>query len=142
MGDRCWLSITFRREDAEVVDMELDIGILTHDYDDHPDWQEVRVEEANYGFYLDRERLADLGIVFFGRHGSGSEYGEAVFCSIDGESHDVPSLHDIANIAEPCVAVRAHDRKPCPEGLAEVAAFYDAMDRITELRKTRKYLVR
>ena len=47
------------------------------------------MHEANYGYLLQREKLAETGVVFEGHHGAGSAYGECVFACYDGEHVEI-----------------------------------------------------
>ena len=88
MGDRAYVRITCRREDAERFqqlgfvedDSESDIAVSMVD------------DEANYAHYSALTALAKAGIVFFGWHDAGGEYDGSMFASDGtGEYHDVLS---------------------------------------------------
>ena len=98
MGDRAYVRITCRREDAEQFqqlgfiedDSESDIAVSMVD------------DEANYAHYSALTALAKAGTVFFGWHDAGGEYDGSMFASDGtGEYHEVLSTPN-----EPLVLTR------------------------------------
>ena len=90
MGDRCYLEITYRKQDEEhFTDVLCDTWYDTV-IDETEFHQTVCAGEANYGLYEERQCLAKNGVCFVGWHGPGGEYGEAVFAAFGGEWADVP----------------------------------------------------
>jgi len=88
MGDRAYVRITCRREDAERFqqlgfvedDSESDIAVSMVD------------DQANYAHYSALTALAKAGVVFFGWHDAGGEYDGSMFASDGtGEYHEVLS---------------------------------------------------
>jgi hypothetical protein len=77
MGDRTYVRITCRREDAERFQ---EIGFVEDDAEN-----EIAVSmvdnEANYANYSALTALAKAGIVFFGWHDAGCEYDASMFAS-------------------------------------------------------------
>jgi len=99
MGDRCSLSITLRQDDLpkllrllDFSDQEIQRGVggevETQDSDDGS--TTVRVHEANYGLYSERQELAAMGVAYYGSHGAGGDYGSAAFTAANGQWADVP----------------------------------------------------
>ncbi len=84
MGDRCSLYITFRKSDEPKFCSALGENWYDAVEQEEETWIEVSVEEANYAMYEDREELATAGLVFFGFHGSGGNYKEAIFAACNG----------------------------------------------------------
>lgn len=102
MGDRCWLQIRVRKQDAQLWD---EIWREGKDPPRFEDWlDEVQEEtdttligqanEANYGWQDELERAAKLGCVFVGSHGEGGGYGAATFAGIGGEYFEYEVGHD------------------------------------------------
>lgn len=89
MGDRCWLSITYRKADESLFAEQLGENWYEEMSDEGDSWREVFVSEANYGFYGEREALAKAGVCFFGFHTAGGDYPAAVFAAFNGEDADV-----------------------------------------------------
>ena len=88
MGDRAYVRITCRREDAERFE---EIGFVEDDAE-----SDVAVSmvdnEANYATYSALTALAKAGIVFFGWHDAGCEYDGSMFASDgSGEYREVLS---------------------------------------------------
>ena len=88
MGDRAYVRITCRREDAERFE---EIGFVEDDAE-----SDVAVSmvdnEANYANYSALTALAKAGIVFFGWHDAGCEYDGSIFASDgSGEYREVLS---------------------------------------------------
>lgn len=106
MGDRCYISLTLLKKDRgvfaeifgekkeewyESVDAETDLYVSVADY------------EANYAWYGELNEAASKGVVFFGTHASGGNYGAGAFVAIDGECDYV----DIDSAGH--ATVRVHD---------------------------------
>lgn len=118
MGDRAYVRITCRREDAERFeqlgfvedDSESDIAVSMVD------------DEANYAHYSALTALAKAGIVFFGWHDAGSEYDGSMFASDGaGEYHEVLSTPN-----EPLALVRAKPDGTIADGDLDRARKYYA----------------
>jgi hypothetical protein len=118
MGDRAYVRITCRREDAERFqqlgfvedDSESDIAVSMVD------------DEANYAHYSALTALAKAGIVFFGWHDAGGEYDGSMFASDGtGEYHDVLSTPN-----EPLVLARVKPDGSIAEGDLDRARRYYA----------------
>lgn len=126
MGDRCCLSMRFRKKDTTKVwrffheDPATFEKGLTDNGDGTVTLEEV---EANYGCYQEREAIAAAGVVFDGSHGAGCEYGPALFCAFDGECHNVDSLQQSC---DPAVRVDLETGEICKSQLAEILAFIEA----------------
>ena len=94
MGDRCYLQMTLRRADlprfAHCVHARPDETWWDDEDElDNKDLISVRIYEANYAWYDQREEAAAAGIPFFGAHGEGGEYAGCAFASLDGEQIEV-----------------------------------------------------
>jgi hypothetical protein len=50
--------------------------------------------EVNWGAYNGRAEAAEKGILFYGTHAAGSEYGPCAFYGMDGESNEASTGHD------------------------------------------------
>jgi len=80
MGDRCWLTATFKTVDKEKAlrILDLDENFIE---EERGDWIRIVVEEANYAMSDDFDRLAKAGVEFFGHHEEGGDYTRARFFS-------------------------------------------------------------
>lgn len=92
MGDRCYLSLTFRKTDAKEVaeafgfknEKEL-FTFGSAEIDDlTPNVVTVGFDEVNYGGQNELEDLASKNVLFEGWHGTGGSYPEETFCSFRG----------------------------------------------------------
>lgn len=109
MGDRCWLSMTFKTSDLPVFEEVLGKGFW-NERDENGDGVTVHVCEANYGWYEERLKLAKRGITFWGSHGEGDEYGAATFVAHAGEYEEVEAIHDgspVVRVEAPGIATKA-----------------------------------
>jgi hypothetical protein len=83
VGDRCYISIKFRRADLPIFE-----EILGKDVFEELDGGAQIVvgshAEANYGWTQELEELAQRNIPFSGFHGKGSEYSAEVFAACNG----------------------------------------------------------
>ena len=115
MGDRCWLQIRVRKQDAALWDKVWANG---KDPPRFEDWlSEIQEEtdgtltgqadEANYGWQTELEEAAKLGCVFEGSHGEGGCYGAAEFAGISGEYFEYEVGHD----GDPVVSMDAKTLK-------------------------------
>jgi len=118
VGDRAYVRITCRREDAEQFpqlgfiedDSESDIAVSMVD------------DEANYAHYSALTALAKAGTVFFGWHDAGGEYDGSMFASDGtGEYHEVLSTPN-----EPLVLARVKPDGSIAEGDLDRARRYYA----------------
>lgn len=116
MGDRCWLSIRTRAEDAERFFQAFGWGEKFEDWlqDFEQNGKTVSgfLGEVNYGAQTQLEQAAQAGAVFSGEHGEGGSYGAARFAGIDGKYHEYEVGHD----GDPCVELN-------PKTLTVTAAF-------------------
>jgi hypothetical protein len=79
MGDRCFLQVTVRRDQAEQLK-----GILGDPDEEtmHNDWSmSLEYHQANYGLSYPLMEASSKGLVFYGFHGNGTEYGSREFFS-------------------------------------------------------------
>jgi len=90
MGDRCWVSMTFRKEDQKKFEEEFYFETLDED-NGVLDGQEF---EVNYGGYDERERLSEVGLTFYGHHGAGGDYGECAFACYKGKQIEINADYD------------------------------------------------
>ena len=116
MGDRCWLSIRTRAEDAERFSQAFGWGEKFEDwlqeFEQNGKTVSGFLSEVNYGAQTQLECAARLGAVFSGEHGEGGSYGAARFAGIDGKYHEYEVGHD----GDPCVELN-------PKTLTVTAAF-------------------
>lgn len=121
MGDRCWLCMTFRKEDENAIVEDLGDPWYDELSNEGDSWREVCVNEANYALFDQRKALAKSGVCFLGFHGGGGEYGPALFASFDGEHADVPAIDGVA-------AVRVdEDGTPNHQELRDVWRYYQLL---------------
>ena len=86
MGDRAYVQITCRRDDAERF---VALGFVEDDAESDIAVSMVDIE-ANYAHYSALIELAKQGIPFFGWHDAGCEYDGSMFASDGtGEYHEV-----------------------------------------------------
>jgi hypothetical protein len=90
MGDRCYLRITLKREDLDRFGQYMKCKPGERWWDEEQDEPadgviEVGIFEANYAMTAQRTEAAQAGLVFFGWHGEGGEYGGYEFASAGGE---------------------------------------------------------
>jgi len=90
MGDRCYLEITFRKEDREKVIEHLDQ--FDEEDDKNNNTITAIIYESNYSQHDDRQKLAQDKIAFYGGHGSGGNYPEGVFAAYNGEHIDTQAI--------------------------------------------------
>lgn len=94
MGDRCYLSITLRRCDVDAFNKATEEDLLEcgavegAETTDDSGTVTVEMDEANYGWYNQREAAAKAGIKFFGHQGEGGDYGACDFVS-DGSGEEL-----------------------------------------------------
>lgn len=120
MGDRCYLEITYKREDAELVCMHLELDIPDGD---NPIITE-QIEEANHAIFTEREALAADGIMFHGFHCSGGEYPAAEFAACDGELLDADTTTSTGLVIG--VNIKEDGKlEPNPQELAHVQRYVD-----------------
>ena len=90
MGDRCYLRIKVRRQDAKLWAQVTDEEDIAEWLDlDEPDDGESKtlegsIDEVNYGWTDELTKAAELGCVFEGRHEEGGEYEAEEFGGIGG----------------------------------------------------------
>ena len=90
MGDRCWISITFRKEDQKKFEEEFYFETLDED-GNALIGQEF---EINYAGFDRRERLAEVSLTFYGYHGAGGNYGECAFACYKGKHVEINADYD------------------------------------------------
>ena len=81
MGDRCDFVCYLERNDWTDCD-EFETCIKVYD------------EAANYGYYDELVMAAQEGLMFFGNHTAGDNYGPMVFCGVNGEYHKLYTTYD------------------------------------------------
>ena len=59
----------------------------------------LQFDEINYAGQSAREKLADQGCVFYGSHGTGSDYDAGLFAAADGGHIEVPEREDMPAVA-------------------------------------------
>ena len=140
MGDRCNMNITVCRDD---------VGALgTNGFGAEPcggDWYneiedggdglvDLVLEEVNYGGYRELEEAAAAGILFYGAHGCGGDYGPSEFVSDGKRVLYAGTDHE----GEICVAYSADAAKRRAE-LARVRRYLATVERVQkEMRKRGK----
>ena len=133
MGDRCYLSITIRKQDeekftevlkkhGEVQDSGDDLFDEVADED-----QTIRYTmfEANYGLTDEREQWAKE-MTFYGDHGAGGGYGPILFVAYNGELIEVDSDWS----GNPMVPVNPETGQPSAGVLAHVQRYLAAVKAI------------
>jgi hypothetical protein len=120
MGDRAYVRITCRREDAERFQQ---LGFVEDDSESDIAASMVD-DEANYAHYSALTALAKAGIVFFGWHDAAGEYDGSMFASDGaGEYHEVLSTPN-----EPFALARVKPDGSIAEGdLDRVREYYAAL---------------
>jgi len=120
MGDRAYVRITCRREDAKRFQQ---LGFVEDDSES--DFTVSMVDdEANYAHYSALTELAKAGVVFFGWHEAGCEYDAALFAS--GGSGDYREVLSTSN--ESLALVRVKPDGMIAEGdLKKVREYYAAL---------------
>lgn len=102
MGDRCYLEMTYRKDDHAAVQKLFGYDQEQDWYDDvvvqNDTWLHVTLGEANYGLMSAREQIALDGVAFFGWHSSGGDYEACVFASADGELADVIGVAECPHV--------------------------------------------
>jgi hypothetical protein len=84
MSDRCYISITVEAAKAAVF-KQIVFGGEDVETEDTTDLAVTLVDyEANYALYDELVEAAKNGILFYGYHGSGGEYGAGYFFSKGG----------------------------------------------------------
>ena len=86
--------------------------------------------DMDYGGTSVLEQLAKAGILFFGEHGAGHDYGRNVLVSIDGQL----VTQDTCDGDQPYVPV-GDDGTICEEQLEEARAFVALRNRVKEILK-------
>ncbi len=120
MGDRAYVRVTCRREDAERFQQ---LGFVEDDCEGGIAVSMVN-DEANYTHYSKLTALAKAGIVFFGWHDEAGEYDGSMFASDGtGEYHEVLSTPN-----EPLALARVKPDGSIAEGdLDRVREYYAAL---------------
>jgi len=118
MGDRCSVAMTILHSEEKKILLELGRDQADFESDNGFRWKLIEFEDMNYGAYEERLALTRLGCTFFGHHGSGYEYPEAVFVAINGVHIDIEALD-----GEP-VAKLNKSGKPSVGASKKVKAFY------------------
>jgi hypothetical protein len=120
MGDRAYVRITCRREEAERFQQ---LGFVEDDSESDMAVSMVD-DEANYAHYSALTALAKAGIVFFGWHDAGGEYDGSMFAS-DGRG----DYHEVLSTAnEPLALARVRPDGAIAEGdLDRIRKYYAAL---------------
>jgi len=87
MGDRCYMNLTLLKTDRvafATIFGEVEEGWYDQVDDEDDRYVAVIEYEANYAWYDELNEAAADGLVFFGHHASGGEYGAGAFIGIDG----------------------------------------------------------
>ena len=90
MGDRCWISITFRKKDQKKIEEEFFFEELDEDNTIFTGYE----CDVNYGGFDGRERLAEESLTFYGFHGAGVGYGERAFACYKGKQVEINADYD------------------------------------------------
>lgn len=85
MGDRCYMWVIVRKDDAPKF-----LGFLPRGWADQIEESDLAVtlvyEQANYGYGEELSRAAAAGCEFYGHHGQGSSYDGAEFHTSGNEA--------------------------------------------------------
>ena len=120
MGDRAYVRLTCRREDADRFEQ---LGFVEDDTEGRLAVSMVD-DEANYAHYAKLIELAKKNIVFFGWHDAGGEYDGSMFASAgDGMYHEALST---SHESLPLVRVRP-DGSVAENDLDRVRDYYVAL---------------
>ncbi len=132
MGDRCYLEITYRKDDHPAFQKILGWKDSMKWYDDvleqNDTWIHVYADEVNYGLMSEREAIAQDGIPFFGWHGAGGDYECCLFAAADGEMADVVGTEE-----RPRVGLREDgsiDPSEVNWGMAYYRILHEAKDKV------------
>lgn len=120
MGDRCFLTMTLRKEDLESLLTFLGTPIpeertqnIEHEFNECEDVLPgvVRITEyeANYAWYSELEAFGQAGYVFYGSHTAGGEYEAGLFAAHDG---DVVWVDSTDHSSKPVIAVYPYGLVP------------------------------
>jgi hypothetical protein len=77
MGDRCWVEVTVRKDNAERF-----LEIVRYDPESTLEGElavEMTFQEVNYGMGQELDRAASEGLEFYGQHTAGDSYGCSEF---------------------------------------------------------------
>jgi hypothetical protein len=88
MDDRCYLYVTVEKARAkEFCDIVFGSELVP---DDESEFHvSYGVSEVNWGAYDERKEAAEAGVLFYGHHEAGGEYGPSAFCGGDGQLSEV-----------------------------------------------------
>jgi hypothetical protein len=93
MGDRCYLYVTVEKDRAKEF-CDTVFGCETGPEDEGEFHVSYEVSEINWGAYQELKEAAEAGVLFYGHHGAGLEYGPSAFCGGDGQLSQVDTGHD------------------------------------------------
>ena len=125
MGDRCYLVLMCRAEDAEKIAEHLGGSV--------DDETSVVVEEANYALFDEREELADQGYAFYGNHSTGSDYGHHVFAASEGEMIDIPCDYAGINPVIPFYRNYVDDERAILDQVDEATTYWKKVETVERL---------
>lgn len=93
MGDRCYLTITFRAKDRK--DFEDTLGGFSDEVQSE-EGEPITgsIEQANYGLTDERMELAKAGFPFVGSHTAGGDYPPFVFAAANGQMVECGSVDE------------------------------------------------
>ena len=90
MGDRCWISITFRKKDQKKIEEEF----FFEELDEDGSAITGQSSGINYGGCEEQQRLAEESLTFYGFHGAGAGYGECAFACYKGKQVEINADYD------------------------------------------------
>lgn len=134
MSDTCSLSIRLRKRDLKKMEKAFGSPENLRDcldlieIDTRPGIMRGDTELSNYACYDQLHYAARLGVIFEGSHTSGDDYNDGVFCAINKELHDVPTL---MNSDCPVVEVFPNGTLNQPS-LDAALAYYAALKKVEE----------
>ena len=134
MGDRCYLRIKVRRQDAklwaEVTDEEEIADWLGLDELDDGESKtlEGSIDEANYGWVDELTKAAKLGCVFEGRHEAGCEYDAEEFGAIGGKLF----IYAVAQNGSPAVDLDEETLELTPECKKDLRRAFDGIRKASD----------
>jgi len=93
MGDRCYLYVTVEKDRAKEFCVIV-FGCETGPEDEGEFHVSYEVSDVNWDAFEERREAAEAGVLFYGYHGAGGEYGPRAFCGGDGQLSEVETGTD------------------------------------------------
>ena len=138
MGDRTYLKMDIASIDEKKAD-EIMGGVNSffsrYEEQDDPAILELFEEDANYGYYCEREEWAKAGLIFRGSHNEGGDYGAQLFCAIDGVHYCVDAGHNSSN---PMCPIDRETGNPMKAELQAIWDYLEAMEKVEKYFEQRR----